>query len=155
METVHNFVVFTLDDNRYALHEEVVERVVHMVEITLLSKSLQKVLGVINVQGHIIPVIDTREVFGLPAKKIGLNDQLIIVRAAKATAALVVDTVTDVITCAEKDFISAEKSMLGVKSIEGVLKLENGLILVHNLDVFLSQTEEKGLHDVDTQTLTR
>ena len=42
-------VLFTLDDQRYALHLSAVERVVRAVEITLLPKAPEIVLGVISV----------------------------------------------------------------------------------------------------------
>jgi purine-binding chemotaxis protein CheW len=51
-------VVFTLDEQHYALHLVAVERAVRMVEIALLPKAPKIVLGVINVQGRIIPVVN-------------------------------------------------------------------------------------------------
>jgi len=53
-----NIVLFSLDEPRYALYLSAVERVIHSVEITPLPKAPDKVLGVINIQGEVIPVID-------------------------------------------------------------------------------------------------
>ncbi len=60
------YIVFTLDEQRYALHLSAVERVICVVEITPLPKAPEIVLGIINVGGQIIPVIDMRKRFRLP-----------------------------------------------------------------------------------------
>ena len=54
------FIAFSLDAQRYALPLASVERVIRVVEITPLSKALDIVLGVVNVQGRVIPVINLR-----------------------------------------------------------------------------------------------
>jgi chemotaxis signal transduction protein len=59
-------VVFTLDEQRYALHLDAVKRIVRAVEVTPLPKAPQIVLGVVNVQGKVIPVMNLRSRFSLP-----------------------------------------------------------------------------------------
>ena len=54
------FVVFRLDEQHYAVPLSVVERIVRMVDITPVPKTPEIVLGVINVQGSVIPVVDIR-----------------------------------------------------------------------------------------------
>lgn len=55
-----------------------VERVASAVEIIHLPKAPEVVLGVVNVQGRIIPVADIRKRFRLPRREIGINDNPII-----------------------------------------------------------------------------
>ncbi|MBN1829042.1 MAG: chemotaxis protein CheW [Deltaproteobacteria bacterium] len=54
---IEGFVVFTLDGNRYALSLSSVQRIVRVVEITPLPAAPEIVIGIINVQGKIIPVV--------------------------------------------------------------------------------------------------
>ena len=61
-------IVFTLNEQRYALYLSVVERIVRIVRITPLPKAPEIVSGVINVAGRIIPVLDTRKRFRLPER---------------------------------------------------------------------------------------
>jgi purine-binding chemotaxis protein CheW len=68
-------VVFTLDARRYAVPLSTVERIIRAVEITPLPQAPEIVLGVINVQGRIIPVVNTRKRFRLPECDIRLSDQ--------------------------------------------------------------------------------
>lgn len=143
-----SLVVFTLDDRRYALFLAAVERAVRIVEISPLPKAPEIVLGVVNVQGRILPVVNVRRRFRLPEREVALNDQLIIARASNRTVALVADTVTGVVERPEPEIISTEKILPGLEYVEGVAKLEDGLILIHDLDRFLSFEEGKRLDEV-------
>jgi len=147
MSSTIQLVVFTLDEQRYAVHLAVVERIVQVVDITPLPKAPEIVLGIINMQGRIIPVIDIRGCFGLPERDINLSDQLIIANTSTRTVALVVDGVNGVIERPAEDVISAEKILPKIEQVEGVVKLEDGMVLIHDLEQFLSLHEEKALHE--------
>lgn len=146
MKMTNQYVVFILDAQRYALHLSAVDRVVHMVHITPLLKAPDIVFGVVNIQGRVIPVIDVRRRFRLPAREIVLADQLIVAHTARRTVALVADAVMDVVECSEQSLIAAESILPAVEYLEGVVKLKDGLILVHNLDTFLSLEEDNSLY---------
>jgi hypothetical protein len=81
-----SIVVFNLDEQQYALHLAAVERIVRVAEITPVPKAPAIVLGVINVQGQVIPVINIRKRFRLPDREMSLSDHLIIARTAKRAA---------------------------------------------------------------------
>ena len=138
-------IVFTLNEQRYALYLSVVERIVRIVRVTPLPKAPEIVFGVINVEGRIIPVMDTRKRFRLPERRLDLNDRLIIARTSGRVVALIVDGVTGVLPLVENDVVGVEKILPGLEYVEGVLKLEDGLVLIHDLDKFLSLDEETTL----------
>ena len=100
------------------------------------------VLGVINLHGQIVPVVDIRQRFHLPQREARLSDQLIIAQTTKRTVALVVDAVASLVERSESVVTSAEKIVPGLDYVEGVVKLEEGLVLIHDLDAFLSLDEE-------------
>ncbi|MDO9585177.1 MAG: chemotaxis protein CheW, partial [Syntrophales bacterium] len=133
-----DLVIFTLDENRFALQLAAVERVVRVVEITPLPKAPDIVIGIIDVQGGIIPVIDVRKRFRFPKRETQLNDQLIIARTAKRTVALLADDVTGVMACPGGRIVEAGKVVSGMAFVEGIAKIDEGMILIHNLDTFLS-----------------
>ena len=139
------YVVFTLDEQRYALYLHAVTRVVRIVEITHLPKAPEIIRGVVNVQGQVIPVVDIRKRFRLPEREPELSDQLIIANTASRSVALVVDAVEGVIEHSRQEMIPPEKILPGTEYIEGVIKLEDGLVLIHDLDKFLSLEEDKEL----------
>ena len=143
-------VIAAVDEQRFALHLSSVERIVRAVEVTPLPKAPETVLGVISVQGEIIPVIDLRRRLGLPQREIELSDQFIIARTSRRPVALVVDAVSDVIEYSEQEISPAAKILPGLDYVEGVIKRADGLILIHNLDRLLSLEEEARLSDVMT-----
>lgn len=147
------YLVFTLDGQRYALHLSAIDRVVRMVRITPLPSAPDVLLGIVNIEGRVIPVINVRQRFNLPKREISLSDKLIFARTDRRSIALVADTVTDVIECSDRSLVSAEHILHGLGQVEGVIKFENGLILIHNLDKFLSLEEEKSLELALTTTL--
>ena len=145
MDCPHQLVVFDLDKQRYALRLSAVERIVMVAEITPLLKAPQIVLGVLNVQGRIIPVIDIRKRFNLPARETLLSDHMIIATPGARTVALVADAVSGVIERGDEEITLPDKIVPGLEYVEGVVKLEDGLILIHNLETFLSLEEENSL----------
>ena len=139
------YVVFTLDEQRYALYLPAVTRVVRTIEIMRLPKVPEIILGVVNMQGQVVPVVDIRRRFRLPEREQELSDQLIIAKTARRSVALVVDAIEGFIEHPGQEVIPPEKILSGTEYIEGVIKLEDGLILIHDLDKFLSLEEDKEL----------
>jgi purine-binding chemotaxis protein CheW len=139
------WVVFTLDEQRYAFRLASVERIIRAVMVTPLPQAPNAILGIINLQGRIIPVFNIRSRFQLPQREIDPRDQIIIAQTAKRTVAVVVDEVSEVIEQARQKMIPLKDILPGVKFVEGVVKLEDGLILIHDLERFLSLEEEKDL----------
>lgn len=147
MNNTIQIVVFTLDEQRYALYLSAVERVVRIVELTPLPESPDIVLGIINLQGRIIPVVNIRKRFNLPEREIEVSNQMIMAHTSKRVLALLVDAVEGIVERPEQEVILAEKILPEIEYIEGVVKLEDGLILIHDIERFLSLEEERKLED--------
>jgi len=140
-----SLVVFSLDEQRYALRLASVERAVRMVEITSLPRAPEIVLGVIDAQGEIMPVLDIRRRFRLPERQPGIADQLIMARTATRCVALVADAVVDVITLPADELVEPASILSQLDCVEGVARLDDGLVFIHDLDAFLSLEEEQAL----------
>ncbi len=145
MERSSQLVVFALSDQRYGLPLSAVERVVRVVGVTALPKAPDIVLGVVNVQGRIIPVINLRRRFRLPEREIALTDQLVVAHTARRPVALAADAVTGVLEYSAREAAGARDIVPGIEYVEGVVKLADGLVLIHDLDKFLSLEEEAAL----------
>ena len=152
MNTSIQLVVFTLDNQRFALPLSTVERAIRIMEIVHLPTAPEIVMGVINLHGKIIPVVNIRNRFRLPQREINLNDQLIISNTKKMPLAILIDSVLGVFEFPEKRIVSADKILPDIEYIEGVAKLEEGIILIHDIDKFLSLEEEKALNDAINET---
>ena len=136
-------MAFDLETRRFALSLSAVERIVPMAEITPLPGAPEIVAGVINIRGRILPIFNVRRRFGLPEREVWLSDHLIIAATSRRTVALWVDQALGVLERSGES--SAEGILVGMDYVEGVVKLEDGLILIHNLETFLSLDEGAAL----------
>ena len=140
-------VSFSLDNRCYALPLSTVDRVVRVVEITPLPKAPAIVLGIINVGGRILPVVNVRQRFHLPDRDIALRDQMILGKTGRRCVALVVDEVSRVTECQESEFIAGHEILPGMEGVHGVARLPDGMILIYDLHQFLSLEEESALDE--------
>lgn len=146
-DTAQKLVVFTLDNRRFALPLPAVERVIRIVEIAPLPRAPEIVTGVVNIQGRVIPIVNIRRRFNMPGRETEISDQLVISRTSKRVVGIIVDEVAGVIECPDDEIVAAEKVLPGMEYVEGVAKLSDGMIFIHNLDRFLSLEEEKTLDE--------
>jgi len=145
--TDQKIVLFSLDETLYALPLNVVDGAVRAVTVTPLNQVPDIVLGIINVRGRIVPVIDTRRRFGLPLRQISLNDQFLLAFCSRRLVALVVDLVKEVHELDGKQIESSRDSLPFAPNLKGVAKLPDGLILIHDLERFLSLDEQRALDE--------
>lgn len=140
-------VLFTLDEVRYALPLPAVERIVRAVEMVGLPGAPDVVCGVIDIEGTVTPVVNIRKRFGLRDRMISPSDQMVIAHAKKHRVVLVVDSVIGVSDDANVDAAGATDLFREVRYVQGVLKVGEDLVLIHDLDAFLSVEEERHLDD--------
>lgn len=144
MERPGQIVVFALDDRFYGLRLSAVEQAVRMVDVTPLPQAPDIVRGVIDVQGRVVPVFDLRRRFCLPQRPASVHDKLILAHTARRPVALVVDAVHGVREYTAPVMAVAD-IVPGSEHVEGVVRLDDDLILIHDLDRFLSLDEERAL----------
>jgi purine-binding chemotaxis protein CheW len=144
METV---TVFTLGERRLGLSLCSVERVLRAVAVTPLPNAPTVVRGVIDVHGEIIPVVDLHVRFGLPARDIALDDHLLIARTRMRKVALLVEQIAGVVELDAGDIVATESVAPGTEHFRAVARLPDGIVLIQDLDAFLSLDEERVLDD--------
>jgi len=120
-----------------------VERVVRAAAITPLPKAPEIVLGVLDLQGQVIPVINLRKRFRLPELELRTSDQFVIAKAKLLTVALLVDGAESVLEGSGEAVIPPEEILSGMGYLEGVTRTEDGLVLIHDLASLLFPEEEK------------
>jgi purine-binding chemotaxis protein CheW len=143
-------LVFCLDERLYALHLAQVNRVIRAVDATPLPQAPDIVLGAIDLQGEIVPLLNIRKRFGFDSRDVGVDDQFIIATTSQRTVALAVDRVKEVVERPAEQVVAAQKFLSKLDQIEGVIQLDDGLTLIHDLEKFLSLNEQ---HDL-AQALT-
>lgn len=146
----HRFLVFRLDDNEFGLPIEAVEEVARVPDqITRLPKTPRFLEGVVNLRGEVLPVVDQRRRFDMPATTAGANRRLVVVRTQQHRAGLIVDSVSEVLRCSP-DRIKPSPDLTGdaLGIVHSVINLEESDRIVLLLDPaeLLTRTE-RGLLD--------
>jgi purine-binding chemotaxis protein CheW len=147
MNFPERILVFSLDDQRYGLGLDAAERVLAAVEITPLPKAPGIVLGIFDLHGCIIPIINIRRRFGRPAREISPDQQFIIAETSVRRVALVVDSTHGVRDVIEADRIQSDAILRELPYVRGVVRLPDGLVLVHDLETLLDLEEVAALDD--------
>lgn len=130
-------LLVSLDALKLGVPVAVVEGVVRAAEITPLSQGPTAVAGIINFHGEILPVVDLRSRFRLAAKALAAEDHFVIVRLARRALAIAVDEATDVLEFDRERLLPAADLLPWLEGIQGVLRLEDGLLIVNDPDRFL------------------
>ena len=145
MSDLMQLVVFRLDDQRYGLPLAVVERIVRAAELTPLPKAPAIVLGAVDVAGQVLPVLNVRQRFRLPDRDLSPAHQFLIAQTRQRPVVLVIDEAQGVIEAPEAEIVDAAEIAPCLEQISGVVKLTDGLVLIHDLDKFLSLDEGRAL----------
>jgi purine-binding chemotaxis protein CheW len=143
-----SFVCFTLGELEFALPLGQVERVVRAVAVAPLPGAPAVILGVVIVQGEVLPVANLRARFGLPSRTIQPEDHLVLARTARRRLALAIDAAGGVVQCAPGDWVDSDAIVPGLEHVHGIARTTSGLVLVHDLDRFLALDEEAALQEV-------
>ena len=138
-------VVFVLDGQRYAFPLATVQQVLPMVAPAPLPEAPAIALGVINLHGLIVPMLDLRRRLGLPPREYGPADRLVVARSSRRLLAIPVDEALGVTEVMMDSIVPPEAILPGIGRVAGVAPLADGLLFIHDLDSFLSLDEEQGL----------
>lgn len=136
---------FRLDERIFALPLAQAVRAVRAVAPIPLPQAPIIVCGVINVEGRIVAVVDLRRRFGLPARELEPADQMLLANTPGRPLAVIVDAVLEVIDCPETDFTPIDHIVTGTQYLRGIAKSADGMVLIHDLDTFLSLDEAQAL----------
>jgi len=149
--TPREVLLFTLEAQRYALPLEDVRELVRAVRLTPLPRAPAVVEGLLNLRGELLPVLDVRRRFRLPARRLSPSDHLIVAQAGARRFALRVDRAEGLLALEPGQLDPSPRELPGVGYVAGALKLPDGLVLLHDLRTFLSQAEALELEEALAQ----
>ena len=143
-------VVFELANEFYGINIALVESIIKMQTITELPQTPNYVLGVTNLRGSVLPVIDLRTRFALEQKEDSRQTRIIIVTMGNIKVGVVVDGVSEVLRVSD-DTIEPLPPMINsvdAAFLKGIVRLENRLIILLELSRVLNLDEQKSLEAI-------
>ena len=142
-DPILQWVTFRLYNETYGINVMQVQEVLRISEIAPVPGAPPYVLGIINLRGNVVTVIDTRSRFGLPAGDIDDASRIVIIESEKQVVGILVDSVAEVVELRGSEIDSAPNvgNEDSSKYIQGVATRENDLLIVVDLNKLLSEEE--------------
>jgi purine-binding chemotaxis protein CheW len=129
-------LLFSTNDNYYALPVDKVIRALWALEITLVPKSPKILYGVFDLHGKMIPILSIRELLSMETKQMELDDALIILELHSHHVALLVDHIIGVHSLEEEDS-SETTELFRELCTTHIVKYEDSLIPVLDIETLV------------------
>lgn len=144
------WVTFRLAGETYGINVMQVQEVLRYTEIAPVPGAPSYVLGIINLRGNVVTVLDTRNRFGLAPAEITEQSRIVIIEAAaKHVIGILVDAVAEVVYLRQSEIETAPNvgNEESAKFIQGVCHKNNELLILVDLDKLLTDQEWAVLDD--------
>lgn len=138
-EDMLQLVGFKLGDEEYAIDVLKIQEIIRLVEITSVPRTENYIMGVMNLRGKVIPVVDLRVRFNLEKSDFDKKTRIIVVRFEKENIGFVVDEVTQVVRI-NKSMIEPTPPLvgsIGQEYILGICKYDERLIILLDIDTLM------------------
>ena len=136
---------FRLAGQHLAVPLESVIRVIPALQCTPLPGAPQTVLGLANVRGQIVPVVDLALRFAWPAAPLGLWQPFLWLRSRTRDLLVPVERVETATQCCVADLLEAAQPQVPSETLRGVLRTEEGMLLIQDVEQVLSDADEAEL----------
>lgn len=142
------YVSFRVGDEDFGIDILQVQEIIRPVELTTLPNAPSHVLGVLNLRGRIVPVIDLRRRFGLPEAGWSAEMRIVVADIEGRIVGLRVDAVRAVLRVegAQTEAPPELATRIGTDFIRSVAKLNERMLLLLDLDKVLAERERGLMH---------
>ncbi|BCD68407.1 chemotaxis protein CheW [Nitratiruptor sp. YY09-18] len=144
-------IAFLLNNELIGIDIKNIIKITKKLEITPVPKTSEHILGVMNLRGNIVPVVNVKKMLNLPhADDINEQDLILIIDSEMGHVGLVIDKVVGAITIQEEDIQPAPINSIGIDSqyIIGVIVTHEeignkNLLILLDIDKLFYNDEEK------------
>ncbi len=142
-DPVIQWVTFRLDGETYGINVMQVQEVLRMTEVAPVPGAPDYVVGIINLRGNVVTVIDTRKRFGLMPKDPDDATRIVIIESDSNIVGILVDSVAEVVNLRGSQIETAPNvgNEESSKYIQGVFSREEDILILVDLNKFLSDEE--------------
>lgn len=142
-DPVLQWVTFRLDDEVYGVNVMQIKEVLRYSEIAPVPGAPEFVLGIINLRGSVVTVIDTCQMFGLESGEITDNTRIMILEIEGRIIGILVDSVSEVVYLRQSEIEVSPNvgNDDASKFIQGVCNKNDTLLILVDLDKLLSEDE--------------
>jgi purine-binding chemotaxis protein CheW len=142
---LQDVLVFEVEGQRFGVFASAVEEVARAVAVAPLPRAPAVVDGIINVRGRLAPVLDLRRRFRLRDKPVDPTEHFVLARCDGRLVTLRADRVLGLQRVRAADLEQPRTATTRADHVAGVAKLPEGLVMVYDLESFLTEAESKEL----------
>ncbi|MDX2425164.1 MAG: chemotaxis protein CheW [Cycloclasticus sp.] len=142
-DPVTQWLTFVLGDEKYAVKVVQVQEVLRYTSIAPVPGAPQEVLGIINLRGNVVTVVDARKKFGMPSKMVNDSSRIMMMDVQGHIIGVLVDTVTEVIDLKDNEIESTPEVSNSASSIFilGIANINDVLHILVSLDKLLNEQD--------------
>ncbi len=146
----NKYLTFFIGKESYGIEIQYVQEIIVMQDITKVPDMPESIIGVINLRGKVISVLDFRKLFKLEFRKYDDRTSIIVVEINNVPVGLVVDTVSEVTNIPEKDVDCPPRTHSGISSkyIMGIGKIGKEIKILLNIENVLYENEIESVSTV-------
>lgn len=153
----NTYLTFYLNGELFGLNINLVREVLEYTAITRVPMTADFMRGVVNVRGHVVPIVDLRQKFGLEKTEQTVNTCIIIVEmeieGEASTMGVLVDGVQEVLDISPEQIEESPKlgNTIDTGLIRGIGKLTDHFVLLLDIQAIFSMDELSMLADIPQQ----
>ena len=143
-DEIIQWVTFKLDEEIYGINVMQVQEVLRLTEIAPVPGAPDYVMGIVNLRGNVVTVIDTRKRFGLFQKEADDSTRIVIIEVDNQVIGILVDSVAEVVNIRSSDIESTPnlgEDNESSKYIQGVYSKEGSILILVDVNKMLSEKE--------------
>jgi purine-binding chemotaxis protein CheW len=143
----HQYLTFTLGAESFGIDILRVQEIKGYTAVTPIPNAPPHIRGVLNLRGTIVPVVDLRSRFGMPAMEPGRSSVIVMVSNADGVVGLVVDAVSDVVDVAPADVVPPPDlgPGSGTSFLVGLAKTGEQILSLLAIDQVIPRTDSSAL----------
>jgi purine-binding chemotaxis protein CheW len=140
-ENSGELLAFQFGEQRCAISVASVQEIVRAVSVNPLPNGPSLARGLINVRGRGVPVIDLGLRFGAARRAVRARDHFILAWAGSRLLALHAGPSVEIVPAASAHSVEVDERPAGSAFIAGAVQLPNEMLLIYDLDQFLTEAE--------------
>lgn len=136
------YITFRLEED-YGIELTRIKEIIRHQELTVIPEAPAFILGILNLRGTAVPVINARTLFQLPDKVINEFSVIIVMEVLGRLVGLLVDAVSDMVSIKDTDITAPPKfsERKGTKYIKGMVQKEKKFIMILEVGKLFSNDE--------------
>jgi purine-binding chemotaxis protein CheW len=139
-EEILQLVGFVVGEEEYAIPILSIQEIIKPIEYTRVPSTPEYVLGVFNLRGSVVPLIDLRKKFSLPSKKLDSDTRYIVLKDKDSVAGFVIDKLTEAIRMKKSMIESTPETMTNDRgNIFGIGKRKDGILTILKIESLLQR----------------